>query len=400
MWTELWERWSRSSSNTAPSGEPRANPESLYSVPIEIADKGAGVEVSEARVRPPAYLGPSEIARLFSVEEFEPLARERMSDGGYRYVAGWAGTGETARLNREAFGRWVLRPRALVDVSTIDASTPVLGRRVSLPVLFAPSALHCLAHPDGELATAAASVDVDTTMILSTNCGVTLEQVAAVARDPWFQLYWLTDRELTRDLVQRAAAAGFRAICLTVDAPVGGWREGEQRHPVPIEPTCRAAMLPDEVEVETRLTWSSLEWLRSITPLPIVLKGIMTAEDARLAIEHGAAAIVVSNHGGRQLDWAQASLDVLPEIVEAVDEQLEVLMDGGVRRGTDVLKAIALGARAVLIGRPIFWGLGTGGAPGLTALVELIRGELVSAMALTGVTKIADVRRNIVAPRP
>lgn len=354
----------------------------------------------EGRVQPLAYLDTHEIAGLFSVEEFEPLARERMHEAGYRYVAGWAGTGETVRLNREAFGRWLLRPRVLVDVSSIDPSTTVLGRRVSLPVLFAPCALHRLAHPDGELATAAASVAVDTTMILSTSASATIEEVAEVAHDPWFQLYWLTDRELTRDLALRAAAAGYRAICLTVDAPLGGWREGEERLPVPIDATCRQANLPEEVEVETRLTWSSLEWLRSISPLPLVLKGIMTPEDGRLAIEHGADAIVVSNHGGRQLDWAQASLDVLPEILEAVDGRVEVLVDGGARRGTDVLKALALGARAVLIGRPIYWGLGTGGAPGLIALVELIRGELVSAMALTGVTKVADLRRDVIARRP
>ncbi len=355
--------------------------------------------MASGRVEQPVYLGPDELARLFSVEDFEPLARERMADAAYRYVAGWAGTGETVRLNREAFGRWVLKPRALIDVSTIDPSTTVLGQPVSMPVLFAPSALHRLAHPDGELATAAASVTTGTIMIMSTSASATIEAVARVAKDPWFQLYWLTDRELTRDLVQRAAAAGFRALCLTVDAPVGGWREGELRYPVPISATCRAANLPDDVEVETRLTWSSLEWLRSISPLPLVLKGIMTAEDARLAVEHGAAAVVVSNHGGRQLDWAQASLDALPEIVDAVDGRLEILTDGGIRRGTDVLKALALGARAVLVGRPVFWGLATGGAAGLAAMIELIRGELISAMALTGATSVSEVGRQVVARR-
>jgi len=355
--------------------------------------------VALGRVEQPVYLGPDELARLYSVEEFEPLARERMAEAGYRYVAGWAGTGATVGLNREAFERWVLKPRALVDVSTIDASTTVLGKPVSLPVLFAPSALHCLAHPDRELATAAASVTTGTIMILSTSASATIEEVGGVAQDPWFQLYWLTDRGLTRDLVERAAAAGFRALCLTVDAPVGGWREGELRYPVPLDATCRSSNLPDEVEVEKTLTWSSLEWLRSISPLPIVLKGIMTAGDARLAAEHGAAAIVVSNHGGRQLDWAQASLDALPEIVAAVDGQLEILTDGGIRRGTDVLKALALGARAVLIGRPVFWGLAAGGAAGLAAMVELIRGELISAMALTGATRVQDIGRHVVARR-
>ena len=191
----------------------------------------------------------------------------------------------------------------------------------------------------------------------------------------------------------------LQALCLTVDAAVGGWREGELRYPLPMDATCKAANLPDDVAIETNLTWSSLEWLRSISPLPLVLKGIMTAADAKLSVQNGASAIVVSNHGGRQLDWAQASLDALPEIVDAVGGQLEILTDGGIRRGTDVLKAVALGAQAALIGRPVFWGLGTGGAAGLAAMVELIRGELISAMALTGATRISDVGRHVVVRR-
>jgi 4-hydroxymandelate oxidase len=230
---------------------------------------------------------------------------------------------------------------------------------------------------------------------------MTIEDIKSSVTKAWFQLYWFTDRELTRDLVQRADAAGYGAICLTVDTPVAAWREHELRLPVLPQPGIQIANLPDEdLEIESALTWKSLDWLRSITKLPIVTKGVMTGEDAHLAVEHGVDAIVCSNHGGRQLDSSMASLDALPDVVDAVGGRVEVLFDGGIRRGTDVLKALALGARAVLIGRPVFWGLGTGGAPGLQRLVELIRGELISAMGHTGVTSVRDVPRNVIVPNP
>ena len=244
----------------------------------------------------------------------------------------------------------------------------ILGRTIALPILFAPTALHRFAHPDAELATARAAEALGTTMVMSSGASVRFEDVGPTVTKPWFQLYWFTDRELTRDLVARAEASGFAAICVTVDAPVPAWREHEERLPPLPSPGIWSDNLPRDadppLEVEAALTWQSLEWLRSITSLPILLKGIMTAEDAALAVEHGLDGIIVSNHGGRQLDWAQATLDALPEIVEAVDVaggKLEILMDGGIRRGTDVLKALALGARAVLIGRPVQWGLATGG---------------------------------------
>jgi 4-hydroxymandelate oxidase len=350
-----------------------------------------------------AYLDDDALQRLQGPDEFEPIAKGNMTAASYNYVAGAAGTGTGAIANREAYGRWSFRQRVLVDVSRIELGTTVLGAPIALPIMFAPSALHKMAHPDGELATARTAEALGTVMIVSTSASRTIEDIKSAVTNAWFQLYWFTDRELTRDLVQRAEAAGYAAICLTVDTPVAAWREHELRLPVLPQPGIEIANLPDtaeNLEIESSLTWKSLEWLRSITSLPIVTKGVMTAEDAHLAVEHGVDAIVCSNHGGRQLDGVLASLDALPEVVEAAAGRVDILFDGGIRRGTDVLKALALGARAVLLGRSVFWGLGTGGAPGLQRLVELIRGELISAMGHTGVTSVQDVPRSIIVPNP
>jgi isopentenyl diphosphate isomerase/L-lactate dehydrogenase-like FMN-dependent dehydrogenase len=355
--------------------------------------------VDEVRRAAP-YLDAGALAEVYSVEEFEPLAKDRMPIEGYSYIAGWAGTGAATHGNIEAYTRWRFRPRALIDVSHIDTSVTVLGRTIQLPILFAPTALHRFAHPDAELATARAAEALGTTMVVSSGASIRFEDVGPTLTKPWFQLYWFTDRGLTRELVARAEASGFAAICVTVDTPVPAWREHEERLPPLPSPGIWSDNLPRDadppLEVEAALTWTSLEWLRSITSLPNLLKGIMTAEDAHLAVEHGLDGIIVSNHGGRQLDWSQATLDALPEIVDMAGGQLEILMDGGIRRGTDVLKALALGARAVLIGRPVQWGLGAGGTPGILRLVELMRGELVSAMGHCGVTSAMDVPRSVI----
>jgi 4-hydroxymandelate oxidase len=355
--------------------------------------------VDEVRRAAP-YLEPDELAQIFSVEEFEPLAKERMPIEGYGFYAGWAGTGAAARGNLEAYTRWRFRPRALVDVSRIDTTTTLFGRDLALPILFAPTALHRFAHPDAELATARAAEALGTTMIVSSGASVRFEEIAPTLTDPWFQLYWFTDRGITRELVARAEASGFAAIAVTVDTPVPAWREGEDRLPPLPSPGIWSDNLPRDpdppLEVDGSLTWKSLEWLRSITSLPIVVKGILTEEDARLAVEHGLDGVIVSNHGGRQLDWTIATLDALPEIVEAVDGRLEILLDGGIRRGTDVLKALALGARAVLIGRPVLWGLGAGGTAGVLRMVALMHGELISAMGHCGVTSTMNVPPGIV----
>jgi 4-hydroxymandelate oxidase len=344
------------------------------------------------------YLTAEELQHIFSVEEFEPLAQERMILSDYRYVAGWAGSGASTQANRAAFWRWVLRPRTLVDVHEVDLRTTVLGQPISLPVLFGPSGYQRLSHPLGELAVARASVRVGTTSVLSTSSNFTIEEVGQIATRPWLQLYWFTDEGVTRDLVERAAAAGYAAVALTVDAPSRLWREGEMRMPPEEPPGVISANLPDKpLKIAPNLTWKSLEWLRSISPMKIVLKGVLTAEDTRLAVEHGVDGVIVSNHGGRTLDWSMPTLEALPEVVEAADGKLEVYVDGGVRRGTDVLKALALGARAVLLGRSIPWGLATGGEDGVVRMLELIRGELDSVMGLTGCTSVDRIDRSIVA---
>ena len=347
------------------------------------------------------HLTPDQLARIFSVEEFEPLARERMTPSAYGYVAGGAGTGATTAANREAFSRWMIRPRVLVDVHDIDISTTVLGLPIDLPVLFAPTGYQRLAHTDGELAVARAANRVGTISILSTSSNYSIEEIGAVARNPWYQLYWFTDQDVTRDMIDRAAVAGFKAIVVTVDAPVRLWREFDMKDPAEIPPGVISANVPDRpLKIASNLTWKSLEWLRAISPLPIVLKGILTAEDARLAVEHGVEAIAVSNHGGRALDWAIPSLDALPEVVDAAGGKLEIYVDGGVRRGTDVLKALALGARAVFMGRSIVWGLGTAGEEGVVKTLELVRGEFESVVGLAGVTRMDRIDRSIVTPVP
>src|SRR5215208_5325728 len=306
-----------------------------------------------------------------NVREYEALAEERLEAGVYGYYAGGAGDEWTLHENEAAFRRWVLRPRVLVDVSTVTTATTVLGTEVSMPILVAPTAFHRLCHPDGELATARAGAAAGTIMCLSTLATAGAAEVAEAAPQAprWYQLYWHPDRGLTRAIVQEAAEAGYTAIVLTVDLPVLGNRERDLRTgftlPDDIVPAfARTAAYASEQgsevlgwTVDPRLTWPDLEWLRSLSDLPLLVKGVLTAEDALLAVDHGAVGVVVSNHGGRQLDGVAASLDALSEVVDAVGERCEVLLDGGIRRGTDVLKALALGARAVLVGRPVLWGL-------------------------------------------
>jgi 4-hydroxymandelate oxidase len=353
---------------------------------------------------PAPHLTPDEVARIWSVEEFEPLARERLREETYRFVSSWAGTGTGVRINREAFDRWVFRPRILTDVSSIDLSVTVLGAQLRTPVLLAASALHRLSHPDGELATGRAATAAGSLMMLSTSTSTPPEQVAEVADHRWMQLYWMNDREITRGIVQRAEDAGFQGIALTVDAPYMGWREDEKRmgdwDTGDVIQTVFPDPWPDGLAIDRSLTWRDLDWLRGITRMPIVLKGVMTPGDAAIAVKEGIPGIIVSNHGGRQLDATEGSLDVLPAIRDAVAGGCEIYLDSGVRRGTDVLKALALGARAVFLGRPVHWALATGGQPALARMFELIHGELANAMGLCGQTRADAIDPAIVTPRP
>ena len=337
---------------------------------------------------------------LVNVFDYEKLAQTRIAPPLWDFFQGGSDDEVTMRNCRAAFERIKLRPRVLVDVSTIDTSTSVLGTPVSMPLLIAPMASHCIAHPEGECATAQAAGKAGTLMIASTVATRTIEEIAQAAGGPlWFQLYTYPTLKVAESLVHRAEDAGYRAIVLTVDLPRLGNREKDKRNNATIPPVpYKEANFVDVEKVGqawVALTWESLAWLRSITSLPIILKGILTEEDARLAIEHGVEGIVVTNHGGRQLDTAIPSIEALPEIVEAVSGRCEVYLDGGIRRGTDILKALALGARAVLIGRPVLWGLAVNGADGVYDVLELLHKELELAMALSGRPTLASIDRSL-----
>jgi len=333
-----------------------------------------------------------------NVSDYEALARSRMEPGAWNYYQSGSDDEVTLRANREAFERIRLRPRMLVDVSVCDTRTSVLGTSVSMPILVAPTAMHGFAHPGGECETARAAGRAGTLMVASTSSTYSLENIAkaaSAANSPlWFQLY-VFDRRGAEQLIARATLVGYQALVLTVDSPRWGRKERSIRSGFRV-----AAKGNFEVGEASRdtipLSWEVVSWLRSKTELPLILKGILTAEDALLAVEHGVDAIVVSNHGGRQLDGVAASIEALPEVVEAVAGRCEVYVDGGIRRGTDVLKALALGARAVLVGRPILWGLAVGGAEGAQHVLELLRAELELAMALSGRPTLESIDRSLV----
>jgi isopentenyl diphosphate isomerase/L-lactate dehydrogenase-like FMN-dependent dehydrogenase len=329
-----------------------------------------------------------------NVWDYEQLAERKLDTNAYTYFVGGSGDEVTLRDNLAAFERRKLRPRVLVDVSAVSTATTVLGTDVALPILIAPLALQRMAHPDGELATARAAAAAGTIMCLSTAATARPAEVAAAAPGAprWFQVYVFSDRSQTADLIAEAVESDFSALVLTVDTPYLGRRERDLRidFKVPEHLTVSGDLFGGHFD--TGLSWRDLEWLAGYD-LPVVVKGILTAEDARLACEHGAAAIVVSNHGGRQLDGVSSSLDVLEEVVEAVDGRAEVLLDGGVRRGTDALKALALGARGVLIGRAMLWGLAVAGEEGVTHVLQLLRNEVELGLALLGCASPAEVTR-------
>jgi len=342
-----------------------------------------------------------------NIFEYEALAKERLPQAEYDFIAGGATDEITLRRTRAVFDAIMLRPRMLVDISQRDLSTTVLGQRIEFPIMVDPAGAHGRAHPDAELATVKAAGALGTVMILSSGSTYTLEEVAKAATGPiWFQQYLYTDRGLTKLMAERAQAVGYRALCLTLDSTVRAKRERNIRHNYSNPPSPNYAGLevqemswstssdaPRGVNrlIDRSATWPYLDWLAANTPLPLVVKGIMTAEDGRQCVEHGVRGVIVSNHGARQLDTTFASVEVLPEVVEAVDRRIEVYLDGGIRRGTDVLKALALGARAVLIGRPLFWGLAVDGEAGLRAVLQMLRDELEMAMCMCGRPTIESI---------
>ncbi|MFF4284584.1 alpha-hydroxy acid oxidase [Streptomyces sp. NPDC001633] len=342
---------------------------------------------------------------LLSPEDYEAAARARLDRPVYDFIAGGSGDEVTLRGERAAYERYRLRPRTLVDVSHCETGTTLLGSPVSFPVGVAPMAYHRLVDAEGETATVRAAGAVGALTVTSTFASRTIEETARAATGPlWLQLYVLRERAVTESLVRRAEAAGYRALVITVDAPRMARRERDLRNgfslPRHIRPVnlddgqagglhgsrAGSSTLADHAarHHDAAFTWQDLAWLRSLTSLPLVLKGVLTGQDARRAAELGVEGLIVSTHGGRQLDGAIAALDALPEVVAAVPETCEVLVDGGIRRGTDVLKALALGARAVLVGRPVLWGLAVDGAAGAERVLATLRAELTEAMALTG----------------
>jgi len=355
----------------------------------------------------------SPVVNLF---EYERLAKARMAPMAFDYYASGAMDEITLKANHRAYDDIFLRYRVLAGVGTRDTSTTVLGHKITLPVLVAPIAFHRLAHPLGELATAQGAAAAGIIYVLSTLSSTCIEDVAKVCTGPrWFQLYVYKDRGVTQSLVQRAEAAGFTALELTVDVPVHGQREADVRNQFHLPEGLTAANLiaPEFGKVpevgghsglaayvaqllDDNLTWRDLEWLRSITKLPVLVKGVSRSDDAKHAIESGAAGIIVSNHGGRQLDTARPTIRALPEVVEAVAGRVEVLVDGGIRRGTDVLKALALGARAVQVGRPVLWGLAVDGEAGVRHVLELLRTEFDLALALCGCRNVAEITCDLI----
>ena len=339
------------------------------------------------------------MAEPVNIADLERLAAERLEPGPHGYFAGGAGDERTLRRNAEAFGGWELRPRVLVDVSDVSTRTTVLGAETEMPILVAPVAFQLLAHPDGEAGMARAAAAVGTVLCLSSLTSTRPAEVAEAAPGGrrWMQVYLFRDRGVTRALVEEAAESGYEALLLTVDAPYAGRRERDLRTEFEVPAEIRApaiegaaghrSLTPAEVFglVDASITWRDLEQLCGEFDLPILVKGLITGEDAALAVEHGAAGVVVSNHGGRQLDNAPATIDALPEVVEAVDGRIPVLLDGGVRRGTDVAVALAIGAEAVLVGRPALWGLAVEGEAGAQRVLEMLAEELRLALALLGV---------------
>ena len=346
------------------------------------------------------------VGEPINVRDYERLAEERLDPGVHGYFAGGAADERTLRENMAAFARRRLRPRVLVDVGDVSTRTTLLGTELSMPLLIAPVAFQRLVDPDGEVAMARAAAAAGTIMCLSTLASSHPGEIAAEAPPAprWFQLYCFSDRGVTHALIDEAVDSGFDAIVLTVDAPRAGRRERDFRTGFVIPPGLTAPAVaaavggarpvtPKEVFdlVDPTLGWADFEGLASDCSLPILLKGVQTAEDAALAVEHGAAGVVVSNHGGRQLDCVPPALDMLPEVVEAVGGRRPVLLDGGVRRGTDVLIALALGADALLAGRAPLWGLAVGGEAGALRVLEILREEIELALVLLGCRSPSEV---------
>ena len=343
---------------------------------------------------------------LVSLYDYENLAKRIFPHDVWDFIDAGSLDEITMRRNRSALDALALRPRFLRDVGNPELSTTVLGSPISFPVMIAPAGSQKMAHPDGELATVHGAAKSHTLMMAPTNSNYSMEEIAEATTTPrWFQLYH-QDRPITEILVKRAEKSGYKAICLTVDIPVPSYKERDIRNRFVLDlgsanfVGMEAAAGNEETTswvagVHPTLTWKDLEWLRSLSSLPLVLKGIRTAEDARMAVDHGVDGILVSNHGGRQIDMTLSSIETLPEIAEAVEGRAEIYFDSGIRRGSDVLKALAMGATAVAIGRPLFWGLAVNGADGVHKILEILRVEMELALSYCGITSVRDLNPGI-----
>lgn len=349
--------------------------------------------------------------------QFEPLARRRLSQMAYDYVRSGGGDEITMRENRLAFERLRLSPSVLVDVSRIDTRVSLFGTELEHPILLAPIAYHRLYHPEGELATARGASAAGAAFVISSFTTTSIAEIAQNTKQPiWFQLYVQRDRAFTKDMVERAVAAGCKAICLTVDTPVLGCRYGQLSFGLPSHMECvhlRGLDLKSPIPghktqrggiydplFDPSFNWRDLDWLRSISGVPVLLKGVLSPEDGKRAIDYGADGIIVSNHGGRNLDLVPATIDALPRVADAIAGRIPVLLDSGIRRGTDVLTALALGAKAVFVGRPYIYGLALAGARGVERVLSILRGEFERAMALTGRRAIAEIDSSVLWQQP
>lgn len=352
------------------------------------------------------------------VMDYQALARRRLAPEVWDFIEGGGGAELTLAANREAFDRVRLRPRVLVDVSVVDTTTTLLGSTLAAPVGIAPMAYHQLVHPEAEVGTAMGAAKAGALYVVGMFASRTFEEIAATATSPlWLQLYWLRRRDVMADIVARAEACGYQALVLTVDAPVIGRRLRDLRHGFAVDPGVAAINIDRELMASTHqrrsgesaiatharqsfdpsLSWTDLAWVREHTRLPLILKGILTGADAARAVEHGVDGVIVSNHGGRQLDGVPASLPALAEVVDAVAGRCPVLVDGGIRRGTDIFAALAVGADTVLIGRPVLWALAADGGTGVASVLALLREELAHTMTLAGTPTLSDVDRRAIA---
>jgi 4-hydroxymandelate oxidase len=355
---------------------------------------------------PPLEMIPTDVVAL---DDYEALARERVEEDVWAYLSGGAADEVTLRENRLAFERIKLLPRIFRELSQASTRLTLLGREYAHPVFVAPTAFHGMFHPGGELATVLGASAMEACMTVSTQAGTAIEEIAKEATvPPWFQLYIQPDRGFTTELVKRVEAAGCSALVVTADAPLHGMRNREQRAafrvPAGLEAVNLRGMEPvppaDKVFGSHLLakapTWKEIAWLRSLTPLPIVLKGVLHPSDALLAATHGVDGIIVSNHGGRTLDTVPAAIGALPAVATAIEGRMPILLDGGIRRGTDILKALALGASAVMVGRPVLHGLAAAGATGVAHVLKILRTELEIAMALTGRATLEEIDRDVI----